>query len=270
MNPNPSSEQAERASKPMWRVGTKVPQNVYCSDQPVCQCQTKEYAAQIVAAMNAVMSNQAAPPPQPSPREPRIMAANPTASAKDGYLGQPHWEIHTEREGSCEEHGCVPVAPAPPSVPSVYGCDPSEVPIPEGWERVDQEQFREPRLGDWYLSAREDKAICQHPNAEHAGKVYLRGSYDARRIIVRRKPAPSVPSGARRMQGNRVGVLRLYPANSVGMAVHGREHDEHPDCAHLGCVDAQPAPEPAQYKRCGHSGCTRFCSQPEPAPEPAK
>jgi hypothetical protein len=36
-----------------WRVGRKVPINVYDGDTPVCMCQTPEYAAAIVAAMNA-------------------------------------------------------------------------------------------------------------------------------------------------------------------------------------------------------------------------
>jgi len=36
----------------MWRVGTKVPINVYKNDVPVCQCQTPELAAEIVAGMN--------------------------------------------------------------------------------------------------------------------------------------------------------------------------------------------------------------------------
>lgn len=36
----------------MWRVGTQVPINVYKDDKPVCQCQTPELAAEIVACMN--------------------------------------------------------------------------------------------------------------------------------------------------------------------------------------------------------------------------
>jgi len=37
----------------MWRVGSKVPINVYEDDRPVCQCQTAADAARIVQAMNA-------------------------------------------------------------------------------------------------------------------------------------------------------------------------------------------------------------------------
>jgi hypothetical protein len=37
-----------------WRVGTKVPINIYDGDRPVCQCQTAADAARIVAAVNAV------------------------------------------------------------------------------------------------------------------------------------------------------------------------------------------------------------------------
>lgn len=35
-----------------WRVGSKVPINVYEGDRPVCQCQTAIDAANIVTAMN--------------------------------------------------------------------------------------------------------------------------------------------------------------------------------------------------------------------------
>jgi len=36
-----------------WRVGHKVPINVYEGDRPVCQCHTAEDALRIVRAMNA-------------------------------------------------------------------------------------------------------------------------------------------------------------------------------------------------------------------------
>lgn len=39
-----------------WRVGTKVPINVYEGDKPVCQCQTPEYAARIVSVMNFALN----------------------------------------------------------------------------------------------------------------------------------------------------------------------------------------------------------------------
>ena len=35
----------------VWRVGSKIPLNVYDGDRPVCQCHTPEDAARIVAAM---------------------------------------------------------------------------------------------------------------------------------------------------------------------------------------------------------------------------
>jgi hypothetical protein len=35
-----------------FRVGTKVAINVYDGDAPVCQCHTREQAAEIVAAVN--------------------------------------------------------------------------------------------------------------------------------------------------------------------------------------------------------------------------
>lgn len=38
--------------KLFWRVGNKVPLNVYEGDRPVCQCHHKRDAARIVLAMN--------------------------------------------------------------------------------------------------------------------------------------------------------------------------------------------------------------------------
>lgn len=35
-----------------WRVGNKIPVNVYKDDRPVCQCQTSDDAARIVKTMN--------------------------------------------------------------------------------------------------------------------------------------------------------------------------------------------------------------------------
>lgn len=37
-----------------WRVGGKVPLNVYEGDRPMFQCHTPEDAARIVAALNAI------------------------------------------------------------------------------------------------------------------------------------------------------------------------------------------------------------------------
>lgn len=46
-----------------WRVGTKVPINVYDGDgKPVCQCQTPQHAAMIVRCVNEVIGG---PPPEP-------------------------------------------------------------------------------------------------------------------------------------------------------------------------------------------------------------
>jgi hypothetical protein len=41
-----------------WRVGTKVPINVYDGDRPVCQCQTAADAALIVRAVNMLLDAQ--------------------------------------------------------------------------------------------------------------------------------------------------------------------------------------------------------------------
>jgi hypothetical protein len=44
-----------------WRIGTKVPINVYEGDRPICQCHTVSDAKRIVAAMNASDVSRAAP-----------------------------------------------------------------------------------------------------------------------------------------------------------------------------------------------------------------
>jgi hypothetical protein len=38
-----------------WRVGKRVPINVYDGDRPVCQCQTAVDAARIVRAVNRMI-----------------------------------------------------------------------------------------------------------------------------------------------------------------------------------------------------------------------
>lgn len=40
-----------------WRLGSKVPINVYEVDRPICQCHTAEDARRIVAAVNAAVAN---------------------------------------------------------------------------------------------------------------------------------------------------------------------------------------------------------------------
>ena len=49
----PDSGAVERSASPAkWRVGSKVPINVYEGDRPVCQCHTVTDARRIVSAMN--------------------------------------------------------------------------------------------------------------------------------------------------------------------------------------------------------------------------
>ncbi len=50
-------ESASEPSPAVWRVGTKVPLNVYEGDHPVCQCHTPEDATRIVAALNQPSPN---------------------------------------------------------------------------------------------------------------------------------------------------------------------------------------------------------------------
>jgi hypothetical protein len=46
------------STRSRWRVGRKVPINVYEGDAPVCQCQTATYARRIVQAMNAALERK--------------------------------------------------------------------------------------------------------------------------------------------------------------------------------------------------------------------
>lgn len=40
-----------------WRVGTKVPLNVYEGDRPICQCHTASDARRIVIAINRLQQS---------------------------------------------------------------------------------------------------------------------------------------------------------------------------------------------------------------------
>lgn len=52
-----------------WRVGRKVPLNVYEGSRPVCQCHNPEDAQRIVDAMNAALRST-------------ILGGNPDSSAE--------------------------------------------------------------------------------------------------------------------------------------------------------------------------------------------
>lgn len=41
-----------------WRVGSKIPINVYDGDRPVCQCQTALDARLVVLAVNALLDSR--------------------------------------------------------------------------------------------------------------------------------------------------------------------------------------------------------------------
>lgn len=207
MNPNPSSEQ-QNAVRELEAILAMARRHSYTPEQT---CQVLEALIQ-----------PAAPPPQPSPRPERMMAANPKSQ-----MGSPHTDgPHTERI-SChwkidpsKYDACVPVAPAPPSVPMVCSlCGGPAYRDGEVWRHIGTNVDGSPVL-----------VIC-----------------DKYGYPIEVKPAPSVPSGARRMLGNR--------DSRPIVLEHWAEHDETPECAieHFpyvkACqpkVDAQPAPEPAK------------------------
>lgn len=46
------AERQQQDTRPQWRVGSKVPINIYEGDRPICQCHTAVDAKRIVAAVN--------------------------------------------------------------------------------------------------------------------------------------------------------------------------------------------------------------------------
>lgn len=46
------ADEVQISAAQSWRVGSKVPLNVYEGDRPVCQCHDAKDAARIVAAVN--------------------------------------------------------------------------------------------------------------------------------------------------------------------------------------------------------------------------
>lgn len=56
--PNPLLDGSLVETLPMWRVGNKVPLNVYEGDRPVCQCHNAEDAQRIVAAFQSSKEKQ--------------------------------------------------------------------------------------------------------------------------------------------------------------------------------------------------------------------
>ena len=108
--------------------------------------------------------------------------------------------------------------------PSVYGCDPSEVPIPEGWERVG---FARPLPDQWFL-ADNTKLPLEMTASWYEHFAEGRKSDDRRRIIVCRKPASSKP--LRQMRGN---------GCTKGGCTHSVTHDETPSCIYP-CIGCSP------------------------------
>lgn len=51
---------APRLPSTRWRVGTRVPINIYAGDRPICQCHTALDAKLIVKAVNAFYDREEA------------------------------------------------------------------------------------------------------------------------------------------------------------------------------------------------------------------
>ncbi len=66
-----------------WRVGRKVPINVYEGERPVCQCQTAADAMLIVKAVNRYMRGDGL---VPGARRAATDAYGPSASAGKGKI----------------------------------------------------------------------------------------------------------------------------------------------------------------------------------------
>lgn len=52
------AKQDATGAQPIWRVGTKIPLNVYAGDTPICQCHSAAMARRIVDAVNAYAGKQ--------------------------------------------------------------------------------------------------------------------------------------------------------------------------------------------------------------------
>ena len=86
-----------------WRVGSKIPINVYDGDRPVCQCQTVMDARLIVAAVNEHLQRIA---PQ---REPRGTVYEPSNEPSIHYnahcihCGQTYDQHKAYPHGECQD-----------------------------------------------------------------------------------------------------------------------------------------------------------------------
>ena len=78
----------------IWRVGSKVPINVYEDDAPVCQCHTPEMAARIVRAMNGHKST-VDPELEQSVQNLGVIKSMPTAKPVVGRISKELEEILT-------------------------------------------------------------------------------------------------------------------------------------------------------------------------------
>jgi hypothetical protein len=88
-----------------WRVGRKIPLNIYDGDRPVCQCHSEEDARRIVAAVNT----------QPQPDVQKILNALHVVRY---YLQEADRQTAygTEMDGYIRKAiECIEALPAPPS-----------------------------------------------------------------------------------------------------------------------------------------------------------
>ena len=89
----------------MWRIGTKIPINVYDGDRPVCQCQTVMDARLIVAAVNEHLKRILPKPDSAGPeRQPRgTVYESSIYGAHCRHCGQTYDQHKAYPNGECQD-----------------------------------------------------------------------------------------------------------------------------------------------------------------------
>lgn len=86
-----------------WRVGRKIPLNVYEGDRPVCQCHTEEEAMEICIAMNRFRAE----------RRSRMNEADKQELGESNIQTLAH--CHADRDGDCNWEECPQLRDGEPS-----------------------------------------------------------------------------------------------------------------------------------------------------------
>jgi hypothetical protein len=191
--PSPPPQNVEETKDDQWRVGSKIPINVYDGDRPVCQCQTVADARKIVTAVNYFESRSPdGDGPSMSSRASGVCVARPadeagTVPVVDAASGEA-LRAGSEPADSHQPAGVVPRPPpetemhdddqarVAPSVPGVVGQDlpqSGNEPKPDAAERpgtVYHETYEQWRV--YHLLHGSLEARAQYTECLHCGATY--------------------------------------------------------------------------------------------------